>query len=169
MAAPTHIPLVKLTGITPAGLNANSDGEIKVWYDWVSSEQENEFDPHMQTVLKLVQLHLWGKVDPKIKVEWVPLDSPTDKELAEMRKADSAAGKAYVDSGVISADDERQRLRNDPNSGYTFLTGDAPAAPLDREHELGEESADNAAERSEEAAAAAHERQKDLDKTKPKK
>lgn len=168
MAAPTHIPLVKLTGITPAGLNANSDGEIKVWYDWVASEQENEFDPHLQTVLKLVQLHLWGKVDPKIKVEWVPLDSPTDKDLATMRKDDAAAGKGYVDSGVISADEERQRLRQDPNSGYTFLTGDAPAPPLDREHELGEESADKAHERSEESAEAAHKRQKELERAKPK-
>lgn len=168
MAAPTHIPLVKLTGITPAGLNANSDGEIKVWYDWVASEQENEFDPHLQTCLKLVQLHLWGKVDPKIKVEWVPLDSPTDKDLAVMRKDDAAAGKAYVDTGVISADEERQRLRNDPNSGYTFLTGDAPPAPLDREHELGEESATTAHERGEESAEAAHERAKDLAKTEAK-
>ena len=30
MAAPTHIPLVKLFGITPSGLNASTDGEIKV-------------------------------------------------------------------------------------------------------------------------------------------
>jgi phage-related protein (TIGR01555 family) len=169
MAAPTHIPLVKLTGITPAGLNANSDGEIKVWYDWVSSEQENEFDPHLQTVFKLVQLHLWGRVNPKIKAEWVPLDSPTDKDLATMRKDDASAGKAYVDSGVISADEERQRLRNDPNSGYNFLTGDAPPGPLDREHELGEESAEAAHERGEESAEAAHARQKELDKGKPKK
>jgi phage-related protein (TIGR01555 family) len=169
MAAPTHIPLVKLTGITPAGLNASADGEIKVWYDWISSEQENEFDPHMQTVLRMVQLHLWGKVNPKIGWEWTPLDSPTDEEESKMRKSDGDRDKSYVDSGIVSPDEVRQRLRNDPNSGYTFLTGDAPAPLLDREHELGQESADADHERGEESAEAAHERQKELDKNKPKK
>lgn len=169
MAAPTHIPLVKLTGVTPAGLNANSDGEIKVFYDYIAAEQENEFDAHLKTVLKLVQLHLWGKVDPKIKFEWVPLDSPTDKELSEMRKSDGDRDSSYVTSGVVSPDEVRQRLRNDPNSGYTFLTGEAPVPLLDKEHELGEESADADHARGEESAEAAHERAKELEKAKPKK
>lgn len=169
MAAPTHIPLVKLTGITPAGLNANSDGEIKVWYDWVGSEQENELDPHLQTVLRMVQCHLWGKVNPKIGIEWVPLDSPTDEEEAKIRKADGDRDAAYVTNGIVSADEVRTRLRNDPNSGYTFLTGEAPAPLLDREHELGEEKADADHDRGEESAEAAHERAKELEKSKPKK
>ncbi len=168
MAAPTHIPLVKLTGITPAGLNASADGEIKVWYDWISSEQENEFDPHMQTVLRMVQLHLWGKVNPKIGWEWTPMDSPTDEEESKMRKSDGDRDAAYVTNGIVSPDEVRQRLRNDPNSGYTFLSGDAPAPLLDREHELGEEKADADHERGEESAEAAHKRQKELDRAKPK-
>lgn len=166
MAAPTHIPLVKLTGITPAGLNANSDGEIKVFYDHVASEQEDLFRAHLNTVCRVIQLHLWGKVDPKIKAEFIPLDSPTDTELAKMRADDGKRDKDYVDGGVVSPDEVRDRLRNDPNSGYTFLKGDAPTPLLDKEHELGQEGADADADRSEEAAQKAHQRAKDLEKTK---
>jgi phage-related protein (TIGR01555 family) len=169
MAAPTHIPLVKLTGVTPAGLNANSDGEIKVWYDWIGSEQQDNYTPNLTTVLKIVQLHLWGKVNPKIGFEWAPLDSPTDKELAEMRKSDGDRDGGYVTNGIVTADEVRTRLRNDKNSGYTFLKGDAPPSPLEQEHELGEKSADADHERGEESAAAAHKRQKELDKAGPKK
>lgn len=158
MAAPTHIPLVKLTGITPAGLNANSDGEIKVFYDWIASEQEDMFRAHLTTVTKLVQLHLWGKVDPKIKAEFIPLDSPTDKEMSEMRKADGDRDVAYVGSGIVSPDEARERLRNDPNSGYTFITGDAPPSPLEQEHELGEAGKDKDAERGAETSEVEHER-----------
>lgn len=168
MAAPTHIPLVKLTGITPAGLNASADGEIKVFYDFVAAEQENQFDAHLKTVLKLVQLHLWGKVDPKIKFEWVPLDTPTDKEQADMRTADGKRDKDYVDTGVVAPEEVRERLRNDPKSGYTFLKAEAPPPPLDREHELGEEKADADHARGEESAEAAHERAVQLEKAKPK-
>lgn len=166
MAAPTHIPLVKLTGITPAGLNANSDGEIKVFYNFIAAEQENQFTSHLNTILKLIQLHLWGKVDPKIKAEWVPLDSPTDKELSEMRKSDGDRDTAYVTAGVVAADEVRTRLRNDPNSGYTFLTGEAPAAPLEVGAEIDEERAENDHKRGEESAEKAHERAKELEKTK---
>lgn len=161
MAAPTHIPLVKLTGITPAGLNASADGEIKVFYDYVGSEQQDLLDPNLTVVSKIIQLHLWGKVDPDIKAEWVPLDSPTDKEESEMRKADGDRDKGYVDSGIVSPDEVRERLRNNPRSGYTFLKGDAPAPPLEQEHELGQAAAEADHERGEASAEADHARQKD--------
>jgi phage-related protein (TIGR01555 family) len=168
MAAPTHIPLVKLTGITPSGLNASSDGEIKVFYDYVASQQQSFFDDHLKTVCQLVQLHLWGTIDEDIGYEWVPLDSPTDKEESEMRKSDGDRDSAYVDRGILGPDEVRERLRNDPRSGYTFISAEAPAAPLEQEHDLGEEAAISAHERTEESAEAAHKRALEADKQKAK-
>lgn len=161
MAAPTHIPLVKLTGITPDGLNASSEGEIKVFYDFIASEQENLFTAHLTTVLRIVQLHLWGKVDPDIGFEWVPLDSPSDKEESEMRKADGDRDTSYVGAGIVSPEEVRERLRTDPNSGYTFIEGDAPVPPLEAEHELGLEGAEHASELGEKNADAQAQRDAD--------
>lgn len=162
MAFPTHIPLMKLTGQAPGGLGATGEGEIKVWYDHVGAQQEVFLQSPLSTMLNVVQLHLWGKINPKIGFEFVPLDTPTDKEMSEMRKADGDRDVAYVSGGIVSADETRQRLRDDPNSGYTFITGDAPPPPehdgMDKEHELGQESADADAQRSEEAAGKQHER-----------
>lgn len=129
MAAPSHIPLVKLLGITPTGLNASSEGEIKVFYDWIRSQQQAFFSKHLQTVLEIVQLDLFGKIDDAITFEYVPLSSPTVKELADIRKADSDGGVALINAGVISSDEERERLQADPNSGYTNLSGPAPEPP----------------------------------------
>lgn len=126
MAAPSHIPLVKLTGITPAGLNASSEGELKVWYDHVAAEQVNEFNPNMDIILKIMQCHLWGKIDPKIGYQWVELDSPTDKELSEMRKSDAQADGTYLDKGIVGKKEVRQRLRKSATSGYSFLENDEP-------------------------------------------
>lgn len=44
MASVSSIPLVKLLGITPNGLNASSDGEIRVFYD--SCHERCNSDPH---------------------------------------------------------------------------------------------------------------------------
>lgn len=167
MAAPLHIPLVKLTGVTPAGLNASSDGEIQVFYDYVGAEQKDFMSGHLTTVFKVLQLHLWGKVNPKISFEWVRLDSPTDEEESKIRKADAERDGTYVTNAVVSADEVRQRLRNDKRSGYTFLTGPAPAPELD-DAALQEEGKDADHARSEESADADHERAKDMEAHKAK-
>jgi phage-related protein (TIGR01555 family) len=158
MAAPTHIPLVFLTGITPSGLNASSEGEIKVFYNWISGEQENFFEGNLRVVFELIQLHLWGDIDDSISFEWVPLDSATDVEQGVIRKDDAAAGASYVTAGVISPDEERERLRMNPDSGYTHITGPAPTPKLDDEAALAEAGKQLDHERGQEDAETAHER-----------
>lgn len=167
MAAPTHIPLVKLTGVTPSGLNASSDGEIKVFYDYVKSVQQSFYNKHLTTVLRIIQLHLWGKIDPKIKHIWVPLDSPTDKEESEMRKADGDRDSAYVTNGIVSQDEVRERLRTDKRSGYSFLKGDAPPPPEEQDAALQEKGKQADHERGKETAETGHENAKELAKLKP--
>lgn len=129
MAAPTHIPLVKLTGISPTGLNATSDGEIQVFYDWIKSEQMNLFSEHLKTILDLLQLHLWGKIDENIGFEWVPLYTPTEVELATIKQQEASAAASLITASVITNDEERQRLKQREGSGYGFLEGDAPEPP----------------------------------------
>ena len=43
MAAISRIPLVKLLGIQPAGLNASSEGELIAFEDWIASFQRSCF------------------------------------------------------------------------------------------------------------------------------
>lgn len=162
MAAPSHIPLVKLIGKSPQGLNASSEGEIVVFYDYVSSRQQRDFGPHLKTVLRVLQLHLFGEIDDAIGFEWVPLSAPTVKELAEIRKADAETDAALIDKGVISPEEARQRVAADPNSGYNNLSGPPPEPPtlpegegMERSHELGEEAAQAAHKRQLEADAKA--------------
>jgi hypothetical protein len=131
MAAVAQMPLVKLTGVTPSGLNASSEGEIQVWYDHLVSRQESEYTEPLNLVLALCQLDLFGKVDDAIGFEYVPLTEPNGKELSEIRKSDGDAGVAYINSGVISPDEERERLMADPMSGYNNLVGDAPEPPME--------------------------------------
>lgn len=162
MAAVCHQPLVKLTGITPAGLNADSEGEIQVWYDYVRSYQIFFFGPHLKHVLDILQLHLFGEIDDAISFEFRPLSSPTIKELSEIRKADSETDDKYVAMGAVSPDEVRERVSADPNSGYNNLSGAAPGPPelgmMDKEHELGQEGAEADHGRQQEAAAVEHKR-----------
>lgn len=140
LAGPTHIPLVKLWGVTPAGLNANSDGEIRVFYDYIAAEFEAHFKPHLKTVLDLIQLHLFGDVDPDIYCELEPLHAPDAVEEATIRKTDAERDGVLIDKGVIDADESRARIRNARDSDYDNLEGEAPGPP-----DLGEGLEDGAA------------------------
>lgn len=121
MSAVSHIPLVKLTGVTPAGLNANSDGEIRVWYDYVAGYQSHNVTPLMQWILELIQLSEFGEIDPGLSWDWNPLYELTDEEVADVREKNSRTDLAYFEAGVVSGEMVQQRLSQDPHSGYAGI------------------------------------------------
>lgn len=117
----THIPLVKYTGLSPTGLNASSDGEIRVWYDFILARNERVLREPLKYMLEIIQLVEWGKIDESLTFEFAPLFEPTPKELEELRKSRAESDKVYVDSGVISQQDARSILVNEPGSRYASL------------------------------------------------
>jgi len=140
MAAPSHMPLVKLLGITPTGLGASTDGEMDCWYDFVASMQANLFTEPLKTVIDLIQLDQFGEIDDAITFEFEPLKQMNGTELAAIRKSDCDADIAYITAGVVSTEESRTRLANDPASGYMSLVAeelpeqtdpDTPQGPLD--------------------------------------
>ena len=132
LAMPSHTPLVKLLGVTPSGLNASSEGEIAVYYDYIKALQENILRDPLDKVLKLVQLHLFGEIDDSITFSFVPLAQMDESQLATIRKSDSDRDVAYIQAGVISAEEVRGRLASDTDSGYNSIdVEDVPEMPDD--------------------------------------
>jgi phage-related protein (TIGR01555 family) len=121
MAAVSNIPLVKLLGITPAGLNANSDGEIRVFYDYIHAEQEKNYRDQIKTVLEIIQLDRYGEIDPGVTFEFEPLYQLDEAQKAIIRKSDADTDAVLITAGVISADDARERLISDQDNGYVAL------------------------------------------------
>lgn len=118
MCSVSRMPAIILTGISPGGLNASSDSEIRAFYDWIAAQQEAYYREPIETILKLVQLSLFGEIDDDIGIDFVPLYQMTPKELAEIRKADCDTDVAYVNAGILDPQESRERLAADPSSGY---------------------------------------------------
>ncbi len=167
MATPARMPLIEFFGITPAGLNASSEGEFQARNKYVKGMQELGYSRHLERVLHLVQMDLFGSVDDDVTFEWLSLYEPSGKELGEIRKADADRDAVFITNGVVSPEEVRDKLQMDPESGYDGLEGDAPEPPMEAEHALGEESADNAHERGEESADNTHARQLEQQKNEP--
>ncbi len=121
MAFPAGSPLVKLFGVTPSGLNASSDGEIRVFYDSVASVQERIGTPQMQRVLEVLQMNRYGEVDRNISFAWDPLWSLDEERAAAVRKTNAETDMIYVEGNVLDPKTVLERLVADPDSPYAGL------------------------------------------------
>ena len=134
MAYPTHEPLVVLTGVTPSGLNASSDGEIEVYHEWNKSEQNAVLRSPIKTVLDIVQLDMYGVIDADITFGFKPIKSITGEALARIKKTEAEQDQILVDMGAIDRAEVREKVARDPDSGYTNLDiADLPELPSEEE------------------------------------
>lgn len=139
MCAVSRLPAIILTGLSPTGLNASSEGEIRAFYDWIAAQQEAYWRKPIVTILNVLQLSMYGSIDPDISFSFVPLFQMSAKELAEIRTADANTAAAYIDRGVISNEEQRERLARDPESGYSGLSLDPADIPNMEEEDGNEE------------------------------
>jgi phage-related protein (TIGR01555 family) len=129
MASAVGIPLVVLLGISPSGLNATSEGELQVWAQFIHAAQGSFFDAHLTTILNVMQLHLFGEIDPSITHAWEPLRELSEEEEKTAEKTQADIDAVYVNAGVLSPDEIRQRLSGEADSPYQGLDLDTPAPP----------------------------------------
>ncbi|WP_083973009.1 anti-CBASS protein Acb1 family protein [Caballeronia cordobensis] len=59
--------------MTPSGLNATSEGELRTFYAWIEAQQEALFIAPLSRLLNVIQLSLFGEIDADIGFSYVPL------------------------------------------------------------------------------------------------
>jgi uncharacterized protein len=130
MASVTGTPIVKLLGIQPAGLNASSQGELTVWYDWVEAFQEKFIRSPLTSIIHFIELSLWGETDPEIVFTFESLRALSGLEESTVKKQDADAAVELIGAGVLAPEEVRRRLAADPDSGFDGLdVEEAPPAP----------------------------------------
>lgn len=151
LASVSQIPLVKLLGITPSGLNASSDGEIRVFYDSILAQQEHLFRDALMRVIQCIQINEFGDIDDKIGFDFVSLWQMDEAAEALIRKTDADTDAIYVEAGVLDPVEVRTRLANDDKSPYAGLDPeDVPEPPEEEDPQTGGDPAKSAESRSEE-------------------
>lgn len=129
MAAVSHIPLVVLLGITPAGLNASTEGELVAYDQWVRSLQEHLFLAPLTTVIQVIQLSEFGDIDPGIAIEFVPLREQSEQEIAATKKIEADTDAVYIQNGVLDPAEVRQKVAEDEQLPYSGIDPDELPEP----------------------------------------
>ena len=126
-ASCTGIPLTVMFGITPSGLNASSASDLDIFYSWISSQQTNLFTPPLSRLLNIVQLSLFGEIDPDIGFRWEPLRALDESQVVDARRTEAETDCMLIDHAVITPAEARGRVANQFESAYHGLdVHDAP-------------------------------------------
>jgi len=125
VAAIARVPSTKLLGTSPKGFNATGEFESKSYHEELESIQEHIMMPMLERHYMLLARSMG--LQTALGVVCNPVDSVTTKERADLNKLKSDVAVSYINSGVISPDEERNRLMDDEHSGYDRLKEEVSA------------------------------------------
>lgn len=104
LSGSTGIPVTRLFGRSPSGLNATGENDLRNYYDLVEANQRNRLFPPLRMLVNLLSSYL--KVDPP-EVVFVSLYQLDEKEKAEVNKLNAETEKIKAETEKIIADTEK--------------------------------------------------------------
>lgn len=115
------IPVTRLFGQSPAGMNATGESDTRNYYDRISSDQETNLTPNLNILDEVLYRSEVGEGFEDMCSEFNPLWQITAKEQSEINFANAQADKIYaIDIGAISVGNVAHELV--ARGQYTTLT-----------------------------------------------
>jgi len=112
LSGSTGIPVTRLYGRSPAGLNATGENDLRNYYDLIEAKQRNRLKLPMYRFLEI--LCAWKKIEQPT-FEFNSLYQMTeqekadyDKTYAEIAQIEANTKRSYIDAGARSADEIRK-------------------------------------------------------------
>lgn len=112
LSGASGIPLVRLFGQSPAGLNATGESDLRTYYDNINSQQESRLRPGWDLLLKVLWPSVLGKSAPEdLEFDFTALwqTSLMDKSTIAKTTAETVSG-AY-EAGLVSRSTAMKELR----------------------------------------------------------
>ena len=139
VASAANVPAIKLLGTSPKGFESTGQYEEASYHEELESIQAHHLTPlierHHQLLIRSVICPKHGVAPFSTTVVWAELDSMTAVEQAELNKKKAEGDKVLLEVGAIDADEVRDRLIVDPDSGYSGLVAGAPEPAKDLQEE----------------------------------
>ncbi len=93
------IPVTRLLGQSPAGMNATGTSDMKNYHDRIQSMQELELAPAMRRLDECLERSA-GVVDPDVYYRWSPLEQMSEKRAGRHLQAERRCCRQLVGTGT---------------------------------------------------------------------
>lgn len=112
------IPVTKLFGRSPAGMNSTGDADMDNYYDTIEQSQESQLRPVLDKLLPIVCMSALGAVPDDLDYIFNPVRRPSNDEKQSLGSQQTAAVVQAYTAGLVS---EKTALRE--LQGSSKLTG----------------------------------------------
>jgi len=101
IAGAADIPITKLFGRSPSGLNATGESDLQNYYDMISQQQEAVLKPKINKLQPVIFMSELGYIPDDLGIKFNPVATPTDDKVAEIvgKKVESLS-KTFNDGGI---------------------------------------------------------------------
>lgn len=108
----SNIPVTRLIGISPAGMNATGDSDMYNYYDDVQSFQENQLRPRLDWIDSIVTASCFSDSE-SFEYEFAPLKQLTEVEQSDVDLKTAQRDQVYLDQDIIQPADVLAQLAED--------------------------------------------------------
>lgn len=126
LAASVPMPVTRLMGTSPSGLNATGESDVRFFYDRVQDYRESELQSGIERICRALMFEArpgmsvseyvpgapeaptsgpGGGSEPEWCIEWPSLYVQTDKEKAETRKIVADTDAVYINAQVVTPEE----------------------------------------------------------------
>ncbi len=130
LSGASRIPMTKLFGRSPAGMNATGESDMRNYYDYVDTLREAKLRPVLERLLPVVCMSELGGVPEGLEISFPPLWTPSAREVAEIAEKKATAIRDIFQAGLIRADTAQKELKKlaEETGLFGSITGEEIAA-----------------------------------------
>ena len=109
LAAAAGIPVTKLFGTSPGGLNATGDADIRNYYDALDADRQRVLGAALESIVRDIYRSrsgpTGGREPDAWSIRWNPLWQIDDTAAAALRLTIAQSDAIYLDRGVLAPED----------------------------------------------------------------
>ena len=79
VAGSTHIPVTKLFGRSPSGMNATGESDLQNYYDFIDQERESKLNPIFDKLLPIIAMSTFGEIPDDLDYKYGDIKFITDE------------------------------------------------------------------------------------------
>ena len=115
-----QIPLVRLFGQSPAGLNSSGESDLRTFYDHIRQQQRRHLHGGVTTIYKLLAQSNGIQLPPDFAIDFRSLWDLDDVQKAEVASKTGSTVQAAVDGGLIGRQTALKELRQSSRTTGVF-------------------------------------------------
>ncbi len=106
------IPVTKLFGRSPAGMNATGESDMANYYDSIEEQQEATLRPLIEKLLPIMCISEFGAIPDDLDFEFEPVRRPSEEEKKNILTQTTGAITSIYQAGIISQQIALKELRD---------------------------------------------------------